>query len=313
MFTIASCNLFNFLAPPGAFYEFSNILDNQQWQKKRNWLTKMLKKMDADVVAFQEVFSIEALRQLTLAAGYPYFVCLDHPHVQQEHIYTDPVLAIASRWPIEQSRLVTFQDVMEESDKVTNNLQFSRCPVHAVVEHPEIGHCDIINVHLKSQRSTSLARYSIENEQNELTLASLGSWLSTVQRGWEALFIKRYLSLQYQNSPRPMVILGDFNAKLNSGELSPLCDLLSIPRLKDMRYWCSDKAKASAPTHYHGNQGIILDYILLSEEFDRDNALHCAKVESIQIWDQHLTNPCFEHDQFSSDHAFVSVTLSARE
>ncbi|MDS1871603.1 hypothetical protein [Vibrio vulnificus] len=53
MITIASCNLFNFLAPPGAYYEFSNILTDNEWNKKTTWLTQQLRAMNADVVAFQ--------------------------------------------------------------------------------------------------------------------------------------------------------------------------------------------------------------------------------------------------------------------
>lgn len=40
---IATLNLFNFLAPPAAAYEFDRIYSNEQWQKKCNWLRHCVK------------------------------------------------------------------------------------------------------------------------------------------------------------------------------------------------------------------------------------------------------------------------------
>ncbi|MCG6442078.1 endonuclease/exonuclease/phosphatase family protein, partial [Vibrio parahaemolyticus] len=53
----ATANLFNYLAPPNAFYEFNNIYEQTQWQKKQRWLSQKLTALNADVIGFQEVFS----------------------------------------------------------------------------------------------------------------------------------------------------------------------------------------------------------------------------------------------------------------
>ena len=63
---IATINLFNFIAPPDAYYDFINIYSEEQWQKKCDWITQYLISNHPDVVGFQEVFSIDALRALVL-------------------------------------------------------------------------------------------------------------------------------------------------------------------------------------------------------------------------------------------------------
>ncbi|HAT8489980.1 TPA: endonuclease/exonuclease/phosphatase family protein [Vibrio vulnificus] len=319
MITIASCNLFNFLAPPGAYYEFSNILTDNEWNKKTTWLTQQLRAMNADVVAFQEVFSPDALNTLTSDLGYPYFVCLDTPHVTDEFIYSKPVLAIASRWPVIESRLVRFKDCFgdysENSDSVTGSEEFSRLPLHAVIEMPIIGLCDVITLHLKSQRPTRWQTQQIEKADDTPPSDPVGSWLSTVQRGWEAVLLSQYIKKIYASHARPMVIMGDFNANINSTELKPLIDESNTPLLKDVRDWLREQPiftdEAQKATHYHGSQGLILDYLLLSEEFAQQNAQQRGKITHLVVWDKHLVNPSFEIDQFASDHAFVAVTIDA--
>ena len=35
---LASFNLFNYIEPPLAYYDFENIYSAEQWQKKQTWL-----------------------------------------------------------------------------------------------------------------------------------------------------------------------------------------------------------------------------------------------------------------------------------
>lgn len=54
---IATINLFNFIEPPLAFYDFENIYSHGQWQKKCQWFGELLNQYHPDIVGFQEVFS----------------------------------------------------------------------------------------------------------------------------------------------------------------------------------------------------------------------------------------------------------------
>ena len=55
---VATFNLYNYLAPPDAFYDFQRIYSAEQWAKKQRWLADYLKNQQPDIIGFQEVFSI---------------------------------------------------------------------------------------------------------------------------------------------------------------------------------------------------------------------------------------------------------------
>ena len=59
---IATFNLFNYLEPPNAFYEFERIYSAEQWAKKQRWITEYLREHQPDVIGFQEVFSADSLK-----------------------------------------------------------------------------------------------------------------------------------------------------------------------------------------------------------------------------------------------------------
>jgi len=94
---IATFNLFNYLEPPNAYYDFDRIYSAEQWQKKQRWLTEYLREYQPDIIGFQEVFSAESLKKLITSQGYGYFEVVDQPQVIDDFIYKRPVVAIASR------------------------------------------------------------------------------------------------------------------------------------------------------------------------------------------------------------------------
>ncbi|MCA2493541.1 endonuclease/exonuclease/phosphatase family protein, partial [Vibrio sp. 2175-1] len=99
--TFVTANLFNFVAPPNAYYDFENIYSQEQWRDKLAWTQNQLEKLEPDIIGLQEVFSIEETRAYFLSLGFPYFATVDTPKIEDEYIYSRPVVAIASRFPIE--------------------------------------------------------------------------------------------------------------------------------------------------------------------------------------------------------------------
>ena len=66
------------------------------------------------------------------------------------------------------------------------------------------------------------------------------------------------------------------------------------------------------PTHYFGAGSSVLDYILLSCEFDASYHDSLYQVSAYDTYDQHLINPIFERDGESTDHGIALVTLTLR-
>ena len=177
-----------------------------------------------------------------------------------------------------------------------------------------------------------------------------GGWGSTIRRGSEATLLMIDMIDRRVKTGYPMVLMGDFNNTLADGVLSHL--LTSRLRFADekaceayLAKYClndswdlfqstlSDEAEERydanevddnnreinqngrverSPTHYHVGTGAVLDYILLSCEFDAGYHDSLFEVSAYHTYNRHLINPVFERDGESTDHGIVLVTLNLR-
>ena len=362
---IATFNLFNYLEPPNAYYEFERIYSAEQWQKKQHWLTEYLREYQPDIIGFQEVFSTESLKKLVTSQGYGYFEVVDQPHVIDYFIYQRPVVAIASRYPIVDIKAVKPNTELAQTLGLTDDFSFSRKVLRATVDVPHMGNCDCYVVHFKSKRSMiELDEKNKSRSAEQTIIESLkaqvaGGWGSTIQRGSEATLLMIDMIERRETTGNPMVLMGDLNNTLADGVLSHLltntlyfvssidCDAylakyclndawdLFQPSLSnevnetevnetseanesgettlDANLDASRKEKvARTPTHYFGGGGSVLDYILLSCEFDASYHDSLFQVSAYDTYDRHLINPIFDRDGESTDHGIVLVTLTLR-
>ncbi len=97
------------------------------------------------------------------------------------------------------------------------------------------------------------------------------------------------------------VLTDTFNDNVTELQLSDGWDLQVTPPLTDR-----------PATHYHFSRGNVLDYILLSQEFDAHSEVSIGEVTGYQVLDQHLINPLYERDKYASDHAFVALTVELK-
>lgn len=332
---IATFNLFNYLEPPFAYYDFERIYSAQQWDKKQRWISDYLHKFRPDVIGFQEVFSPESLRELVLKAGYPYFAVVDQAEVVDDFICSSPVVAIASRYPIKEVYAPQPDCELSGAIGLTDDFSFSRKVLRATVELPHIGQCDCYVVHFKSKRP--MLEFadddSLPGEKNiveKLKAQVAGGWGSTIQRGSEAALLMVSMINRREKTGLPMLLMGDFNNTLADGILTHLltdslrfvskdaCDaFLAKYLLKDAwdLYQATDNDTQHIlrkPTHYFGETASVLDYILLSCEFDACCQSSLFEVSEYQTYDRHLINPVFARDGESTDHGIVLVTLTLR-
>ena len=355
---VATFNLFNYLAPPNAYYDFERIYSAEQWEKKQKWIAAYLTEYQPDIIGFQEVFSPESLQALVLTQGYPYFAVVDQPEVVDDFIYRRPVVAIASRYPIIEVAAVQANTELAQTIGLTSDFSFSRKVLRATVELPHIGNTDCYVVHFKSKRSL----IEIDEKNNvwspeKTIIESLkanvsGGWGSTIQRGSEATLLMIEMIERREKTNHPMVLMGDFNNTLTDGVLSHLLtDTLrfvsAIDRDAYLAKYClqdawdlfakakandadnqacesadlhqgdskpskPDRLKLRAPTHYFGTTSSVLDYILLSCEFDAGYHDSLYQVSDYQTYDRHLINPIFERDGESTDHGIVLITFTLR-
>ncbi|SEA18751.1 endonuclease/exonuclease/phosphatase family protein [Alkalimonas amylolytica] len=330
-FRVASVNLLNYIEPPLASYEYDAIYTQPQWQQKQLWLQHFIEQQQPDIIGFQEVFSCDALKQQLQALGYPYFVVVQQPELIADYIYHKPVVALASRYEVSSCAALAADHGLLDAAGLSG-LQFSRQPLRATVQLPGFGALDCCVVHLKSKRPQLEPAFLVENHQNPL-LAAFGRWASTVQRGTEAQLLINALCSRRQQHRLPLVLMGDLNdTPSESSSLSILSQAGELwqkqasanaidasgwnpVRLHDAYLLAKQHQLtpgARPATHYYGSKGSVLDYILLSDEFDSLHPACRADVLSYQTFDKHLVRPDYSTDAYSSDHAPVMVQLQLR-
>ncbi|MFT4930019.1 MAG: endonuclease/exonuclease/phosphatase family metal-dependent hydrolase, partial [Phenylobacterium sp.] len=305
--------------------------------------SKQIAATDADVIGFQEVFSVDALQDLVAAMGYPYFKVVDLPIVvdHAQNVYKSPVVAIASRHPITQADTVDVPEPLLTHLQIQPQFQFSRLPIKATIDLPEVGLTTVYVAHLKSMRGNPpQSAADIQNNLQATTTekafaaaqgSSLGTVAALIQRSVEATLI--YYDVVEQISldvNAPVVVMGDMNdtdASLAVQSLSNQYGQFNIgghaparwseeeklaahqARLYDSYYLNPNQTGGKrTPTHYYGNEGHVLDYIFVSNAFNRNNSACLAQISDYQVLDEHLMSQAIGNNK-QSDHAMLLLEL----
>ncbi len=337
----ATFNLFQYVAPEFYWYQRAarNTYTETEWAQKQAWISQSLSTMAADVVGFQEVFSFGELQALCAAVGYPYFATVDTPSTlpDDKQVFMHSIVALASRFPLKNIRTVSMQAEVQTELFLPDGFQFSRLPVCAEVESPELGEVTVYVMHLKSKRAASLDITYMdeisweERGRDTLLRLSRANVASLLQRGAEATLIYHSVSADLKiNRQRQIVVLGDLNDDQRSTPFEALTmqdkiyaiggieqeqwpeDL--IPKLHDYRLSDSFRVaptmrQSARPfTHIHHGAGSCLDHILVSNSLNPQNGCAVAEVLDYRVWNQHLDDDGIPN-RLQSDHGQVCITL----
>jgi endonuclease/exonuclease/phosphatase family metal-dependent hydrolase len=222
-FKIATLNLLNYACPPFSYYQLDENYSASQWQTKNAWLKQTLLNMSADIIAFQEVFSFDALSEFTASLGYQYICKVDDATKSKncEFTYIAPVVALASKYPISQVEAVSPDIVLLKHLGLPEDFTFSRKPIKAIIVLPYLGDVRLYVLHLKSKRATNLTDLANNKiPDNDLYGAALtdtvGRFVSQEQRCLEGMLIFHDALYEQANNPLPSIILGDFNDELHT-------------------------------------------------------------------------------------------------
>jgi len=101
-------------------------------------------------------------------------------------------------------------------------------------------------------------------------------------------------------------------ARSNEGNGATKNDKIAEALLKISLKVNQEITQTRTPTHYFGASSSVLDYILLSCDFDASYHDSLYQVSAYDTYDRHLINPIFDRDGESTDHGIVLVTLTLR-
>ena len=217
---VATANLLNLALPGYAFYPGQEPYDEQEYERKLQWLGAMLARLNADVVGFQEVWHEAALKAAVARSGLRMAAVLA-PGAEQGAVGT-PRLALATRLEVESVRsLVDFApaDQVQVPD-LGLHARFERPVLHARLRTRQGTRLHVLVVHLKSKRPKFLqdAAGNVLEDRDDPAITARATLRSLVMRAAEAAALRRAVVAitsrhgDYASSGgEPLVLLGDMN------------------------------------------------------------------------------------------------------
>ena len=333
--SFGSFNLYN-LQIAGKRYR-RNKYTKAVYAQKISWSANLLGEIDADVVAFQELWSRECLEDI-----------FSHRKLQAQNYrlafikdrWYDIAVAAAVRhpWSIRETKIhKEFPDEFtlvkravelgadnnvrqdEDDDMEVYIDQFSRSVLQLTLhntENKKIPDIEFFAVHFKSKLPTRLDAEESERAEVRLHRAPLGAALSTIRRTAESAALRILLTKLMKNSQTPVVVAGDCNDSPTSNTLVILTEEPSYRFYADSRAGrTSDNGLYVAGalqqlrsfrdtnyTHVHNDVYDSLDHILVSEQFYDHSKNRIWSFREMKVWNDHVLKPRYPG---AGDHGVV--------
>ncbi len=246
-------------------------------------IADVVRRIDADVVAFQEIGSVDALRAILAAAGGGF----GEPHVARAD-KRGIACAIASKRPVLEATALDAETLpfpsLHAADPApfAGRLRLRRAIPVLRVDGGELGAISVLSLHWKSARPAPLvladgSEYepATSAERAEANLRSL------IQRAAEALFLRR--SLDALAAARPddgIVVCGDFNDVDGSIPLA-IARGDGAGALTDALHRVPAAERVSV---LHGGAPAAIDHVLLSPRL-------AGHVQDARFWNEGLLDP----------------------
>ena len=327
---LGTFNLYQFAKPPYAWYTKKEKFNDRQWSEKTTWIKKQIRKMDCDIIGFQEVFSKDALEELVKELGYAYFATADEAKLSTNNPmkYITTTVALASKYPIANSQKVRAHTPSLKSHSFKGHFTFSRLPIKATITLPNAQDLLVYVCHLKSNRDNAFEYVFHEEDglehKKELVFKTITDKHSVAlqQRLCEASSL--FFDIR-KSKNRPTVLLCDLNDKEFSLTIEALTNYKYHDDTRKKSYLLEDTSyhyiqeiynphpEAKEPkrkaTSYFLGKGNVLDYIFISNHLSKEQEENIAEVTNYAVLDEHLQgNPA--GSLLTSDHAQVVCELT---
>ena len=326
MIKVATFNLFNMVLPETNYYG-NRRYSRKDYEKKIDWIAYKLNEINADIVAFQEIFHLEALQEAVDRSG----IYKNSKLIGANPNGQLPRVGILSRFPIVKQQI--FEDFPEDSLIEIENeedaaiykmpfAKFSRPVLRADVMAYDNFVISNYVVHLKSKRPDL---YEKEDRDNPIHVAK-ASARSLFIRASEATAVRSLLMETLYKKENPVIVYGD----VNDTGLSVTTQIISgVPphrrypidvkkKLWDiLLYHVKDiQARKSYQdvyyTYIHNGHCDNLDQIMVSQELVSENPRHLGKVGYVSVYNDHLIDSTISNEKekpWKSDHGLVSATI----
>ena len=315
-------NLFQFCKPPYSWYIKKDKFNEEQWNKKTSWVKEQIEKMNCDIIGFQEVFSKEELEYLCKDLGFKYFTTVDNPKIEKQTVYSSTVVALASKYPILNTKKVNVHIPSIKKLDFKGKFSFSRIPIKALIELPNKTEITVYVNHFKSNRLNEFEyifdkNTKLEEKKQKVKHALLNDYSPALK---QRLIETSSLFFDFKKTKTPIVFLCDLNDKEYSLSIDALTNRTYHDEKKKFNSYLlfdsylinakeeynphPEKETPRVSTSYFVDKGNVIDYIFLSKDFNKKDKNAIAEVSSYEIFDEHLQENK-NGSLIQSDHAQV--------
>jgi endonuclease/exonuclease/phosphatase family metal-dependent hydrolase len=315
---VASCNLLNLASPGHRYYPNQDPYDNAEAERKRLWLGGQFERLNADVVAVQEVWDESALRYAVDASGLRY-TTVAAPGAENGATGT-PRVGLVTRLPVVALESVS---AFVEADhvpvpEVGVQRAFERPVLHAQLRAKNGQLLHLVVVHLKSKRPKFLqdANGDLLEDRDNPSVVARATLRSLLMRGAECAALRRLVVDITRRSREPLLLMGDMNDSPHAvtNQIVAANQATSYDKAtRDTALYHAWEVQTEpalkrdvAYSHVHQGWPELLDQIWVSEEFVASSARAVGDVRRVEVFNDHLHE---SRERWRSDHGFVRALL----
>jgi endonuclease/exonuclease/phosphatase family metal-dependent hydrolase len=320
---LASCNTLNLANPGRLFYANQDPYSADEQQRKVAWLGSMVRRLNADVIAFQEVWDEAALRDAVTASG------LRYPHVgapgAEQGAVGTPRVALATRWPVLEVRSHALFDAAQTVavPELGEHRGFERPILEAQLQMPGgRGTMRVFVAHLKSKRPKFLLNAAGEpiEDRDDPALIARATLRSLVMRAAECAALRLLVHARLSRTREPLVLMGDLNDSPHAVTTQMVAATQAIAydrAARDTALFHAPDVQSDAPirrdvaySHLHQGWPDVLDQIWVSEEFVAGSRFAIGDLRRVDYFNDHLHEG---RDRVRSDHGLVRALVLLRQ
>ncbi len=326
-FYIATANLLNFANPNRIYYDNAPAYTPETYKHKLRGLSDLLSKSHADIMAVQEVWDSEALKELAVSLG---FAAKDviipmasndksSPYTQGSGAQGTPAVGIITRFETLE-RLLLEQVVSEaviDIPDIGAYQTFKRPPL--LVRVDAFGQpITIITAHLKSKRAFFLRDESgnLLEDMDDPNIRVRAKLRSLCMRASEAASIRMTIIERLKHTREPLILLGDMNdvtesvttqlmtetGEVNYDKSMRDVSLFDAARVQARYGWMKDVAY----THIYQGMPEVIDQLFVSEEFLPESKFALGHVERVDYFNDHLK---WDYADRVTDHGIIRAKI----